>query len=314
MAYYGEHTESSTERAAWFRSATPELSGAYLLYNQTLNNDGTLNYEGAIAAKCGSEYNQIDTILVNLPNSTILNTEIFTIKFYNRPTSSSIYLDLSYRFGRKISGLGTSQDNPNHKNLGARIKCGNMYYHGSGVWNTTPSNYVVVTDGSDGYSYPISNTPNGGPIEVSFAQVASTGNNPVQLIALDTVQLKEYPCSYDDLNTRQGKTNIYKNNNGDGNGDESITQLFTYLRKNSNTVGTTLLTSHFTTFQYMLKAQNRLQLQFEQSTPFQQYYYMIKWKFMESIYNGWRFRLIASAFYPWDDEWKLTIHRSETIE
>jgi hypothetical protein len=30
--------------------------------------------------------------------------------------------------------------------------------------------------------------------------------------------------------------------------------------------------------------------------------------------TNWRWRIIALAFHPWDDEWMLTMHRSSTIE
>ena len=95
--------------------------------------------------------------------------------------------------------------------------------------------------------------------------------------------------------------------------DDSIDVLMSCWCDNLNMIGTTRL-DRFTDYQYMFLPQNRLQLRMcpksGQAWPGIAAY-MDKIQFWQ---NNWRWRLIALAFHPWDDEWTLTMHRSPVLE
>ena len=91
-----------------------------------------------------------------------------------------------------------------------------------------------------------------------------------------------------------------------------VKMLMSAERINSNMIGTTKRNS-FTTYGYLRNNQTRLQVKMRGSELYLSNFiwYMRKLQYWKT---NWRWRLVALAFYPWDDEWQLTMHRSSTIE
>lgn len=314
LAYNGFSSQNNMS-AAWLRSNTPELTGSHLLNSNGISQSGKVMYEGACACMMGDIKNQNYSILVNLPNETIISGELFTVKFFECPTSNDINIKIKCSYGETIA---TMQDEDSasgsHKRLSVTIKMGN-YYYVNGSWTTTvPSTgYTLI-----GQSIHVINKSFTQPLELIFKQAQSTGENPSPLISVDEINISELQYeSYHELRTNISKTDKYKLENGYGKGKDSISQLFTDLRLNSNTLfgGSFPAYHHYTNFRYMLLAQNRLKIQFKyNNTEFFDTFYLCLFEFMTTIYNGWRWRIIAVDFDPRNDEYTLTLHRSPAIE
>lgn len=301
LTYTGQGSYSNM-RTAWLESHTPELTGAHLLANNLFNgSNGRLTLEGATACSYGNVSKQQEGILVNLPNNTILSSEIFTVKFYNRPTGNAMRLTFDVQWGNTIADLGNDGD---HKNVGVVVKVGNLYYQGQGGWVTTQQNPFTYIDSNNQFVWEITAVPDGMPIEVSFYQTSSQGSNPVQLIALNNIKLEEIPTLYSKYLVYKRDYDIFRLANGNGNGTQSVSRSISTNRKNSNQIGHTIVDG-ITTYRYMLISQHRLQIQFKRTDTMPYWMYMCYMTFMSQ-----QWRVISISQYPWDDYVVITMHRS----
>lgn len=301
LTYNGQGSYSNM-RTAWLESNTPELTGEHLLANNLFNgSNGRLTLEGATACSYGNVSKQQEGILVNLPNNTILNSEIFTVKFYNRPTGNAMRLTFDVQWGNTIADLGNEGD---HKNVGVVVKVGNLYYQGQENWVTTQQNPFTYIDSNYQFVWEITDVPDGMPIEVSFCQTTSQGSDPVQLIALNNIKLEEIPSLYSKYLVYKRDYDIFRLNNGYGIGTQSVSRSISTNRKNSNQIGHTIVDG-ITNYRYMLISQRRLQIQFKRTDTMPYWMYMCYMTFMSQ-----QWRVISISQYPWDDYVVITMHRS----
>ena len=290
LTYNGQGSYSNM-RTAWLESHTPELTGEHLLANNLFNSsNGRLTLEGATACSYGNVSKQQEGILVNLPNNTILISEIFTVKFYNRPTGNAMRLTFDVQWGTTIADLGNEGD---HKNVGVVVKVGDLYYHGQGSWTTTQANPFTYIDSNNQFVWEITAVPDGMPIEVAFYQASSQGSDPVQLIALNNIKLEDIPSLYSKYLV-----------NGNGIGTQSVSRSISTNRMNSNQIGHTIVDG-ITAYRYMLISQRRLQIQFKRTDTMPYWMYMCYMTFMSQ-----QWRVISISQYPWDDYVVITMHRS----
>lgn len=295
---YNSQSGYSNMRTAWLESHTPELTGEHLLANNLFNSsNGRLALAGANACNFGNE-----GILVNLPDSTLLDVKIFTVKFYNRPTGNAIRLTFNVQWGNTIADLGT--ENIAHKTIGVVVKVGDLYYHGQGSWTTTqPNPFAYILDGQ--FTWNITNVPDGIPIEVSFYDSTDPlVSDPVQLIALTAINLKEMPTLYSKYLVYKRDYDIFRVANGNGIGTQSVSRSISTNRINSNQIGHTIVDG-ITTYRYMLISQRRLQIQFKRTDTMPYWMYMCYMTFMSQ-----QWRIISISQYPWDDYVVITMHRS----
>jgi hypothetical protein len=289
-------------RTAWLESHTPELTGNLLLRNNIFNQStGRLTLEGATACSYGNVSKQSEGILVNLPDDTLLGVNIFTVKFYNRPTGNAMRLTFDVQWGNTIADLGNEGD---HKNVGVVVKVGNLYYQGQGNWVTTQQNPFTYIDSNNQFVWEITAVPDGMPIEVAFYQTTSQGSNPVQLIALNNIKLEEIPSLYSKYLVYKRDYDIFRVANGNGIGTQSVSRSISTNRKNSNQIGHTIVDG-ITTYRYMLISQRRLQIQFKRTDTMPYWMYMCYMTFMSQ-----QWRVISISQYPWDDYVVITMHRS----
>ena len=90
--------------------------------------------------------------------------------------------------------------------------------------------------------------------------------------------------------------------------DENITMSFALYRKSTNLVGDTVWTTKLTEYPYMFLPRHELSVTFKGSLPSLPYALLFSyWK------AGWHWRIISVDFYPWDDNYKLTLQHSSTI-
>jgi hypothetical protein len=301
LTYNGQR-EYGNMRVAWLESFTPELTGDHLLENNIFNSsNGRLTLGGANACSYGNPSKQQEGILVNLPDDSLLGVNIFTVKFYNRPTGNAMRLTFDVAWGTSIATLGNEGD---HKNVGVVVKVGNMYYQGQGRWETTQANPFTYIDSNNQFVWEITAVPDGMPIEVSFYQTTSQGSEPVQLIALNNIKLEELPSLYGKYLVYKRDYDIFRRANGNGFGTQSVSRSISTNRKNSHQIGHTIVDA-ITTYRYMLISQRRLQIQFKRTNTMPYWMYMCYMTFM-----GKQWRVISISQYPWDDYVVITLHRS----
>ena len=320
LSYDGEYVKSSrfdfshltfqawetdhNQYVAWLRSDTPELTGSKLSYKNYFDNAGKLTQELATACSCGSASEQTECILVNLPNSTVHSTELFTIKFFDRPTAKDIQFKCQFKWGDIILNLDTDDD-VNHKALGIKVKVGNQYYQGGGVWSTTVPNPFGVADNPTDISWNITNTPEGMPIEVSFYEITATVANRVPLIAVVDPEIEEMPIVYSDYRIRQRETDKIGIANGYGNGSATVGMGLNCYRYGSNQIGSTLQSPRFTDYTYLLYSQERLRIRFRIT-----YTMSYWWYFIYATFVSHQWRVIGISQNPYDDEYEIIFHRS----
>ena len=298
-------------KVAWLVSNTPELTGARLRNTNLFDNNGKLISEGANASVIGSNVDQMECILVNLPNSTVITTEIFTLKFYERPTSGDFILSFDLRWGDTLYQIMSDSGNDinvPHKQLEVFVKCGDKYYYGGGEWSTTaPAGGYTSSD--DNFGWKITNTPSGFPIEVKFTEyglpVISEARK--QTIAVSDITLRALNTKFDDFITPQSDTDTIKVGSGYGQGSATVGMGLTCYRNNNSLIGSTVITAanRFTDYTYLLYSQQRLRIKFKRLYMMTYWWYIVYAKFMN---KNWR--VISISENPYDDQYEIILQRS----
>lgn len=309
---YNSYQVEGGYSVAWFESQTPELSGNLLIGQNYITSNGTLNVKGVVGALIGRNS---FAILVNIPHDQVSSNDKFTVKFFETPTSRNFFVWTKIRYGSRLGDLKDENEIAyQHNRLTLIVKMGDQYYQGNGNWATTIPTASVLRNG-----ITVLNAPENEVVELIFGHDDFTsGGQYEQLFAIDSISLSEQVRgNYKEYRTVISKYDTYKLSNGYGCGEESVNQLFTKVRLNSNTLGGSIgvMRNHFTNFRYMLLAQNRLQIQMKyNNSEFFDTFYLCLFEFMTTVYNGWRWRIIAVEFNPRDDEYTLTLHRSPVLE
>ena len=306
---YQSWVKNGNQYVAWLRSNTPELSGAKLLYTNTFGNNGKLANEGATACSCGSSLEQLECILVNLPNSTVITTEIFKVKFFVRPTSSNFILSYDVAWGDTmldIIGEDAQDLSIHHKRLGVKVKVGNKYYVGGGEWSTTEQAAFSTDDTT--ISWSITNTPAGMPIEVTFTEVTPQVQEDVkQMVAVSDITLKEIETVYSDYLVTKNETDSIKVAGGYGQGTATVGMGLTCYRENNSQIGSSLITAsnRFTNYTYLLYSQERLRIRFKRIYNLTYWWYIVY-----ATFYSHQWRVIGISQNPYDDEYEIILQRS----
>lgn len=90
--------------------------------------------------------------------------------------------------------------------------------------------------------------------------------------------------------------------------DDTVTMPFSLYRFNQNTIGTYTWTFPMNDYAYVFAPRTKLVAKFKGSLP--ALYHAYKYSYW---LTGGNWRIIAVGFYPWNDEYTLTMHRSTTI-
>ena len=306
---YNSWVKNGNQYVAWLRSETPELSGQRLLNSNVFGNEGRLTNTGATACSCGSSIDQLECILVNLPNSTIITTEIFKVKFYERPTSSDFVLSFDVAWGNTmldIIGEDARNLEVHHKQLGVKVKVGSKYYVGGGEWSDTEQNPFSFDDTT--ISWSITNTPAGMPIEVTFVEVGpQVQSDAKQMVAVSGITLKEIATVYSDYLITQNETDKIKVAGGYGKGSATVGMGLTCYRKNNTQIGSTLISAanRFTNYTYLMYSQQRLRIRFKRIYNMTYWWYIVYARFVS---QNWR--LVSLSQNPYDDEYTIILQRS----
>lgn len=234
---------------------------------------------------------------------------VFKWTIYNAPMGG-FRLKIQFDYGYNIDELSNPDWESVTPAFNVYIACGAKKWHDiNKAWGD--SSYAWHITGSDTHETWISAPTELAPIEVTVYPASLMGGC---IVAFNTVQLNE---SVDIINQYIGLTAKNADRVIVGSPspeDGSINTLFSNnaitdhrLRVISGAGGTPV----WQTYNYMKQTQRRLQVDVNLATgnilPY--LYPCRKYKYWQ---ESWRWRMLAAAFYPRNDRWRLTLHSSPT--
>ena len=219
---------------------------------------------------------------------------MFTWNIYEHP-EGSFYIDIQMSWGDDINHTD-NQD-------GTSIMFGIEVTGGS-----VSSSHLLINDDSGKGRISISNVPRRGAVSVKLKHVANNGLVVGRVYRFDEIIVNENADAFHEYLNNTTKEDVVNENNGSLE-TANIPMPFSYSRDNSNLVGDEV-TSVLPYYRYLIKKQNRIEAMFKRTAAFS-LPYIPKWQLW---INSWRWRMVAIDFYPWDDKYRLTMHRSSTIE
>ena len=257
-------------------------------------------------------------VIVQRPGNWQNSGNLFTLYLYDRPLrdpdnyiDGNLKLELDCSWGSNLLGIGGYEtltwDVPLIRII---LYCGLTQIATKDVSFNDEGNHIQTLE------FDNVTIPSTGTMWLTFTALnASNDFFANKLLSFDGIRLYyDQPVTIDYLVDNNDLILI-----GDSGGfdDASIDMLMSCRFVNSHTINNNFpipQAADFTNYSYLRHPQNRLKLRMK--TKPQQTFdvlqtYINKIKYWQS---SWRWRLIATAFHPWDDEWTLTMHRSSTLE
>lgn len=286
----------------------PDVTGNYLINNNRITN-WVFDTDGInILDKNGT----MMLILQNMIGWATQGNELFSLNFYKRPlykddglSGSDNKLKLKFKcgWGSDVTNLGNNFIYSYNYLFSVKLYCGDTLIESQSF-----------SVGYDDYEKTITfdnAVPNNNALRVEFIYGNDPSYRDYKLFCFQDIILEYEQAVY--------KKYVFDNTDqtfiGDiygGYENPEVKMLMSAERINSNMIGTTKRNS-FTTYGYLRNNQTRLQVKMRGSELYLSNFiwYMRKLQYWKT---NWRWRLVALAFHPWDDEWQLTMHRSSTIE
>lgn len=285
--------DTYTIKVAELRPRGPELSG--LVIPGYVTSQGKTQ-SGVSPCVVSSNTNDISECLTfTVPNGGYsAGSEMFTWNIYEHP-EGAFYIDIQMSWGDDINHT----DNQG----GTSIKFGVEVTGGS-----SGSSLLLINNDDGSGRISISNVPRRGVVQVKLKHVANNNLVVGKVYRFDEIGVKANPDAFYEYLNDTSDREVIKEDNGSIE-TANIPVPFSYSRDNSNLVGDEVI-SYLPYYRHLIKSQNRLSAQFKRTAAYSMPY-IPKWQFW---INGWRWRMIAVSFYPWNDLFTLTMHRSSTIE
>ena len=302
---------------AFLVSDTPELVGyspsGHLLRDNYFDAYNNLATSGVNPSICGTSLAVEEGLLYNNETpQTITNGEyLFTIRFYDRPTANKFNIYFNCTWGKNLRELGN--EDMGHPYVGVKIRVGNLWYHGQGVWLTTQPNvygWHVSSDFEYYWEDGLYNVPAGMPIEVLVYDSDSlrTYDEYGQYLMMTNFRLETRDAVFSEQKRTIPETDEIKISDGYGQGVGDIYLAFSAYRENSNTLNAAILprASWFTDYHYMLYSRERITLKCRRTTNMQLYrLYMGMLSFAGKLW-----RIVSLCQNPYDDETEIILQRS----
>ena len=285
--------DTYTIKVAELRPRGPELSGMVIPGHVTSAGKTQSGVSPCVVSSNTSDLSECLTFTV--PNGGYsAGTEMFTWNIYEHP-EGEFYINIQMSWGDDINHTDSQG--------GTSIKFGVEVTGGS----AGSSLLLINNDGGSG-RISISNVPRRGVVQVKLKHVANNNLVVGKVYRFDEISVKANPDAFHDYLNDTSDREVVKEDNGSIE-TANIPVPFSYSRDNSNLVGDEVI-SYLPYYRHLIKSQNRLSAQFRRTAAYSMPY-IPKWQFW---INGWRWRMIAVSFYPWNDLYTLTMHRSSTIE
>ena len=305
-----QKNEANLSVAAYFKMMAPMFYVNKQMDTLGINGNRPSS-TGVIGSCCGGTGNQQEGILVYPSSSWITNSQVFEARFYNYPILKAgefckLRIDMSR--GEYLFNLPGTDDTGIFLDFSVDVD-GEYYNPQTYEWDSTVHKLGSYY-GANSEGMWLHNVPDGNCLTVKFYYWGTTALPTTKLALITNISLtptitNEWAYKYGNKQSRYIDGAEGSKNSG------SFNLIFNRDHLNDHSVMWSYL-STFTspTFSYMFLSQNRLQVKMKASN-FPADIYITKWTFWVT---GWRWRVIAVNFNPWDDDYTLTMHRSSTIE
>lgn len=313
---YRSDITGGNQYIAFLDSNTPELVGyspsGHLLHDNYFNSMNRLAVSGVNPCICGTASHVEEGLLYNNETpQTITNGEyLFTIRFYDRPTANNFNIYFNCTWGKNLRELGN--EDMGHPYVGVKIRVGNLWYHGQGVWLTTQPNvygWHVSSDFEYYWEDGLYNVPAGMPIEVLVYDSDSlrTYDEYGQYLMMTNFRLATRDSVFSEQKRTLPDTDDFKISDGYGRGIADIYMAFSAYRENSNSLNDIVSRANwFTDYRYMLYSRERITLRCKRTSLTQLYTLYMG---MLMLFNK-LWRVISMNQNPYDDETEIIIQRS----
>lgn len=284
--------DTYTYKTAELAPVGPEVTG--MVVPGFVNSSGKTQ-SGVSPCVIGSVSSAIRCLTWTCPNGGYSDgTAMFTWNIYEHP-EGDMFINIPMTWGPNVNNLANE---PHDFKFKAVCTCGNWIRYAT----------ILVNQDSAGGRINLSGVPRRGVLSIQFMHAADNGMEQGMVYSINELSLKRNPDEFHNyLNDDSTERKVVGNNAS--NEDGMIELPISYEIDNSGLIGDDVLGT-LQYYQHMLLAQNRIQAKFlAKSLPAN--LYIPKWSYWVT---SWRWRMIAVAFHPWDDLYKLTLHRSSTIE
>lgn len=276
-----------------------QISGPYVANTNIFNSStGHITNNFVNVTNCGTISEHKERILIKYDPTWSYSTSIFTLHFYNPPSTGNFTFEYKLEWGNMLQDLGTDADT-DHYNIVYNIRVGSLYYQGQGAWSSTrPGGYSQT-------GLKVTNAP-AGPVHVEFYPSVYSGT-PVELLTLSDIKLSEITYIWNDY--KYDMTNEQTIGGGQGVDDADVKLLFSAYRRSSNMIGSVIYPL-YTNYLYILNPMDRLQIKFRAENytlAFWNEAYICGWRIWKA---GWWWRIVAITCSPREDEFVLTLHHS----
>lgn len=313
-------TSGELSVAAYFKMMSPRFTDVAHMdsYGITNNKPSATGVSGAVAGGYGG---QVEGILVYASNWNA-GYKLFSYNFFNYPIladGENCVLKISMvrsQYLYQLAGVDDEDDTGVFLNFSVSVtyENGNKEYYNptSYDWSSTET-MLGPFYGPDSNGMWLRNVPIGASLNVNFYYWGTTALSvgylamitDISVTATKTVEWS-YKYSQEFSRTIDGAAGAKKSG--------SYGLLFNLDLHNDHSAYNPYFSpvSYTTpTYSYMFLSQNRLQVQMKVTNGFPDDVYITKWAFWVT---GWRWRIIAISFDPWNDLYTLTLHRSSIIE
>ena len=208
-------------------------------------------------------------------------TDLFWVRFYLRKRSTDKYSFSYDLMGRRDGALGgLAQDD-------------SMDYYITTSFDSSHDDYIQIT-----FKYRY------GASDSQYPQLPSQA-----LLFIHNIQLEVLPDSkpYADYRYKPASNSDTLPDTGNPAISSNIEMPISLYRLTDHLVGSTVLSTRITTYPYLFKPRNEITSKFRISS-------VLSFPHVRLFsYLSKKWRVISTAFYPWDDEVKLTLQNSEIL-
>lgn len=293
--------------ASWLKLVGPMITGRYFLNTQSMDSSFRPTETGVIGASFGTGDDAFIVVTRGAYMGT--NDEIVVVHFFDYPTlddDETMVVNISQEVRDNI------MTNPDEEVTGLKyaFEVDGEYYNPQTYQWSSSVTYMQDSPGIDIY---VRNVPRGNSFNVHFYMQPTTVVPNGQMAIIKNVTLK--PQGYNKWTYKAYEdSEVILDGHNKAIEDGSISLLFNRDHPNSNSVVDimdSIQSFVAPTYPYIFLAQNRLIIDAKLSAALPAISYLPKWSYWVS---GWKWRIIAQSFHPWDDLYRITLHRSSTIE
>ena len=289
---------------AWLKMQSPEFYSPSMLYSNDLTSGLVPSQKGIIGASIGTKQ-----CAVVYCSSNNFNTNAKTVLEWRISQYPGVVVSGYMKVQLDVTQHTMIQDEGETANpFCISIEVDGEYYNDQDLdFDNTIHKYFP---GENGTFWVKCNIPTRGN-QMKIVLWGSSSCTDGALFTIDNLSIEVQPeklYQYKEQYKIERVINLEQNSPEDG----QVGMTMSRDHVNSNSLVYALSAGYTApTYPYLAKSQNRLEIDVKGTLPDLRNLYFYKWQFWIS---GWRWRIISFSFSPRDDQYRLIMHRSSTIE